>query len=81
MEVLRSNPRGIAQAPNDSAPQQATMVELTAELVPPPPVERPMVDVQAASGMLTRVLCWVLTLYNLLVEEGRELTAAKSVKK
>ncbi|CAM9702258.1 unnamed protein product [Ascophyllum nodosum] len=32
-------------------------------------------------GSLSRGLCWILTLYNLLVEEGRELKAAKSFRK
>ncbi|CAM9701976.1 unnamed protein product, partial [Ascophyllum nodosum] len=32
-------------------------------------------------GTLCRYLCWALTLYNLLVEEGRELRASKSFKK
>ncbi|CAM9902638.1 unnamed protein product, partial [Ectocarpus sp. 12 AP-2014] len=30
---------------------------------------------------ISRLLCWVLTLYNLIVEEGRELAASKSIRK
>lgn len=36
---------------------------------------------QAIAGTLTRVSCWILTLYNLLVEEGREFRAAKTARK
>lgn len=32
-------------------------------------------------GTLARVACWCLTLYNLIVEEGREFKAAKSTRK
>ncbi|CAN0285897.1 unnamed protein product [Pylaiella littoralis] len=32
-------------------------------------------------GTVSRLLCWVLTLYNLFVEEGREVAASKSIKK
>ncbi|CAM9538385.1 unnamed protein product [Ectocarpus sp. 4 AP-2014] len=30
---------------------------------------------------ILRLLCWALTLYNLIVEEGRELAASKSIRK
>ncbi|CAM9781145.1 unnamed protein product [Ascophyllum nodosum] len=32
-------------------------------------------------GSICRVVSWVITLYNLLVEEGRELKASKSIRK
>lgn len=39
-----------------------------------------MIGVQVPIGMLARVLCWGLSLYNLVVGEGRELRAAKTIK-
>lgn len=36
---------------------------------------------EVVGGSLARILCWALTLYNLLVEEGREFKAAKSARK
>lgn len=36
---------------------------------------------QVVGGTIARLLCWALTLYNLFVEEGRELSASKSLRK
>lgn len=36
---------------------------------------------EVVGGSVARIGCWVLTLYNLLVEEGREFKAAKSARK
>lgn len=36
---------------------------------------------QVVCGTISRLVCWALTLYNLFVEEGRELKAAKSLRK
>ncbi|CBJ28918.1 Ankyrin Repeat Transient Receptor Potential Channel [Ectocarpus siliculosus] len=36
---------------------------------------------QVMGATISRLLCWTLTLYNLVVEEGRELAASKSMRK
>eukprot|EP00903_Cladosiphon_okamuranus_P011708 g11011.t1 len=37
--------------------------------------------VPVIGGTISRLICWALTLYNLFVEEGRELKASKSLRK
>lgn len=36
---------------------------------------------EVIGGTIARALCWLLTLYNLVVEEGREFRAAKTARK